>query len=169
MANTNNKKGSVPAKATPKNTKPTAASNAKLIKDLAAEAAQAREAMLASITEGQRRLGDAIAETNENIAMVEENSQARHEESLRVGRQHHEESLQAIEELSEKFDSIAYEDPLSGGAKVVVILIAIAAAIAVWIITAVAGWTAWMIVLAVVGTFAAVMGLLTLLATFFHS
>jgi len=180
MANTNpKKKGSVPAATKKNNGKPTVASNAKLIKDyyaaldakgdaLAAEAKEARERQFAATIAGQREIGDAIAETNENIAMVEENSQARHEESLRVGRQRHEESLQAIREVSEKFDAVAsYEEPLSKGAKVVILLFAVIAAIVVWVITAVAGWAAWTIALAVIGTFAVVVGLSYLMAAFF--
>ena len=81
MAQTNNNNPVVPTNNA--NARPTVASNEKLIKKARAEAAAARERMLASIIEGRNADSAEHNTINENVLMVDANGQTRHEEELK--------------------------------------------------------------------------------------
>lgn len=82
MAQTNNTRNNTPANANRSGT-PTAASNERLLRAVAADAAAARERMLASILEGRNASSAEHNSINENIHMADANGQTRHEEQLK--------------------------------------------------------------------------------------
>ncbi|MBR6961867.1 hypothetical protein IKH79_03855 [Candidatus Saccharibacteria bacterium] len=81
MATQNNNNPVVPTNNA--NARPTVASNEKLIKKARAEAAAARERMLAAIIEGRNASSAEHNSINENIHMADANGQTRHEEQLK--------------------------------------------------------------------------------------
>lgn len=84
MAQTNNtRNNNTPANANNRSATPTAASNERLIKAMARDAAAARERMLASILEGRNASSQEHNSINENIHMADANGQTRHEEQLK--------------------------------------------------------------------------------------